>query len=145
MKAMLICRMIYHSGGNNYHRGGNNYHRGGNISTAVGIFSPRWEYYHRGGNIITAVETFPPRWKHYHRGGNILTAVEILFHLIHNFPLDSLQGKLDFIVFTWYTWAVSSWFHIIQLFHCEWCEKQACVQVEIAIWHMISREINWKR
>ena len=49
--------------------------------------------YHCGGNIL-------PRWKYYHRGGNISPAVEILFHLIHNFSLDSLQRNLDFIVFT---------------------------------------------
>ena len=43
----------------------------------------------------------PPRCKHFHCGGNILIAVEIVFHLIHNFPLDSLQRNFrDFIVFT---------------------------------------------
>ena len=118
---------------------GNNYHHSGNISTAVGILSPRWKYSHPGGNIITAVEILSPRWKYYHRGGNISTAVEILFHLIHNFSLDSLQHNLDFIVFTIHIGS-SSWFHIVQLFHCEWCEKQACVHVEIAI---MTHDFTW--
>ena len=57
------------------HRGEKYSHRGGNVLTAVGMFSPRWEYFsprweyfsprwecsHRGGNVLTAVETFPPR------------------------------------------------------------------------------------
>ena len=89
MKAMLICRMIYHRGGNiiaavgilsprweYYHRGGN-YHRVGNIIIAVETFLPRWEYYHRAGNLSTSVGILSPRWKHSHRGGNIITAVEI--------------------------------------------------------------------
>ena len=38
---------------------------------------------------------------YFHRGENVSTAVEIVFHLIHNFPLDSLQRNFrDFIVFT---------------------------------------------
>ena len=68
--------------------------RGHQISTAVEIIITAVEI------ISTAVEMFPPRCKHFHRGGNILTAVEIVFHLIHNFPLDSLQRNFrDFIVF----------------------------------------------
>ena len=53
---------------------------------------------------LNSMETFSPRWEYYHRGGNISTAVEIVFHLIHNFPLDSRrQFHLDFILFSGFT------------------------------------------